>query len=692
MLVALAAAASAQRGVEGDKQFQAALHKEMVDGDLKSAIEEYRSISTRAGVTRDIAAQALVRMADCYQKLGDSQAQAIYERLVRDYADQKDAVAIARARLGSQSAAAGATGMVQRKVWSAPKGGYEVGEGNVSLDGRYIAYPDYETGNLMVHDLVTGRDRPLTNTGYTAASGDAAQLAVISRDGKNVAYGWDNGAAQRYELRVVGLRSDGFPQPRTLFHHDDVGFLVPFDWSSDAKWVAVWLQRKDRTSQLGLISASDGSLRVLKSVDWRGPTRMSFSPDGRYLAYDLSTSDSDTNERDVFVLAVDASAESHVVSSPGYDRLMGWSPDGTRLLFASDRTGTLGLWGLEVADGRSQGTPTLIKPDIPASSIGVTASGALFTVSVIGGQDIMMATLDLETGKLLKSPVSTMRLVGPNRTPDWSPDGKSLAYLSERDRALVIVIRAVDTGQMRELRVDLDYIGVLRWAPDSRSFVVKGNRKGLEGAYQIDAHTGASTQLALTPGTGRSAAQLSPDAKKLYVWGGGVLRGTEGSVFLERDLASGRERELFRGPGPAFPELSPDGRFLAGASCDDRSKSCALMLVPVTGGQPKELLRVKDPQRIDTRGFVSWTPDGQSVIVPLHLDASPSSSVNRELLLVPIDGRAPRKLALDTRNLARGGVRVHPDGRQVAFATGGGRTSEVWVLENFLPAAEAVRR
>ena len=77
LTVALACAASAQSGVQGDKQFQGALQKEMVDGDLKAAIEEYRKVSTRPGVGRELAATSLVRMGECYQKLGDGQARRI---------------------------------------------------------------------------------------------------------------------------------------------------------------------------------------------------------------------------------------------------------------------------------------------------------------------------------------------------------------------------------------------------------------------------------------------------------------------------------------------------------------------------------------------------------------------------------------------------------------------------------------
>ena len=48
-----------------------------------------------------LAAQALVQMAECYQKLGDAESRKIYEQPVRDYIYQNESVAVARARLGN---------------------------------------------------------------------------------------------------------------------------------------------------------------------------------------------------------------------------------------------------------------------------------------------------------------------------------------------------------------------------------------------------------------------------------------------------------------------------------------------------------------------------------------------------------------------------------------------------------------
>jgi hypothetical protein len=67
--------------------------------------------------------------------------------------------------------------------------------------------------------------------------------------------------------------------------------------SPDGTTIAVTVQRPDRTIQLGLVTAADGTLRILKSLEWRGSTGVEFSPDGRYLLYDAPASDRGTGCR-----------------------------------------------------------------------------------------------------------------------------------------------------------------------------------------------------------------------------------------------------------------------------------------------------------------------------------------------------------------------------------------------------------
>ena len=64
---------------------QAAQAKETVQGDLKGAIELYGQAVKEAGARRALAAQALVHMAECCQKMGDAQSRKIHDPVLRDY-------------------------------------------------------------------------------------------------------------------------------------------------------------------------------------------------------------------------------------------------------------------------------------------------------------------------------------------------------------------------------------------------------------------------------------------------------------------------------------------------------------------------------------------------------------------------------------------------------------------------------
>jgi Tol biopolymer transport system component len=361
MAVALAAAETPQ------ELFQKGLVKERSEGKLDDAMQLYRRAAEAAGKDRALAAKALVQLAACYEKLGNLESRRIYERVLREYADQKEAVATARARLGGDAAARN-LGPATRRMWTLPPRG-EIYSGTVTHDGRYVAFVDWAPehhGDLFLHDLMTGASRRLTNTagpGSPSPDDQFAEEYSISRDGKQLAYTWFDGKKDRYELRIIDLQGTGIPQFRRLFDNEDIFWIAPYDWSPDGKSLAVSLHRRDRSAQIGLVTVPEGSLRVLKSVDWRGPSKMFFSADGRYLAYDIPARETSV-QRDVFLLAIDGSSEIPAVAHAANDELMGWSPDGKRLLFTSDRTGSPGLWTATFMDGKPQGGPELVKRDI----------------------------------------------------------------------------------------------------------------------------------------------------------------------------------------------------------------------------------------------------------------------------------------------------------------------------------------
>jgi Tol biopolymer transport system component len=738
-------AVTAQGRDNGEAAFKAAMDKEVVQGDLKGAIEQYKKIAESKD--HAIAVRALIRMAECYQKLGDAESRRVYEQILRNYTDQKEAVTLARSRLAGNAAS---VAMNSKLIWS----GTEVDdEGTISPDGRYVSFPEWKTGALAIREFATGSNRHIVDGKQPQQeAGDSA----ISRDGKLIAYGWHDDTRDHHdELRLANLA--GNANSRHLYDNPDIDWLVPLDWAPDGKSIVIRVARKDGTNQLALVSVPDGSFRVLKSLRWRAAGEAYFSPDGRWLGFDIPESDSQKHA--VFVLSTDGSREVPVNHS-GNDRMAGWSPDGKWLLFTSDRTGSTDLWAVQFGDGVSLGSPQLLKAGLaPSRSLGVSSSGTLYYGQVKGGSPsrIQIGTVDAATGKLTSSTLPKAEsYLDSDKSPQWAPDGKRLAYVSERGpvtaRNDVVVIRSIETGEVREFRdlqgklssANLDswtpdgrlllvngqdlqgrwvsYLmdtetGVLKalgsfdskyynvvWSPDGRSFLIEteGSNPGL---YRVDAGTGSVSQIMpIPPGQGFWGLYpaWSQDGKSVYYRRVFKREGfTCDCAIIERNIASGAERQLARRPSFLGPvRLMPDGQHILADTTDVATNSRVVLLVPTAGGESREVLRVPSglkPDDLNNPNLGQWpfpTPlaDGQSLLVVKRLGDTDSTGGlasgkdPSELWFVPLNGGEPKKIG-NTPPAFNSAI-FGPDRRHFAYVVtdpGSRPTMELWALENFLP-------
>ncbi|MDP9225068.1 MAG: hypothetical protein M3P18_14710, partial [Actinomycetota bacterium] len=115
----------------------------------------------------------------------------------------------------------------------------------------------------------------------------------------------------------------------------------------------------------------------------------------------------------------------------------------------------------------------------------------------LSSADIFLASFDPASGDISSTPVQPIKQFdGFNQSPEWSPDGKYLAYVSKRDpltiSPITLVIRSMESGKVvRELKPKLGYLLVPRWSPDGRTFIARdGDLKGRSGIVKIDAATG----------------------------------------------------------------------------------------------------------------------------------------------------------------------------------------------------------
>jgi Tol biopolymer transport system component len=657
-----------------DVALRAAMETETVKGDLHAAIDQYRKLAAQ---TRDraIAATALVRMAECYQKLGDAQARSIYEQIARDYTDQKDAVAIARARLGTRGTAV-ASAKGDRAVWT----GRDVDLfGTVSPDGRFLTYVDWGGfTNVMIRDLVAGTSRPITNNTKPSEFG-FGQWSAISRDGSQVAYEW-NGLDSVDELRVAGLGAAATSSTRIVKRFQPGESIRPFEWSPDGRLLAVLIERTDRSSQIGTLSVQDGTLRLLKSINWRGVNKMVFSPDGRFIAYEMMPGDA-RDRTHIYVMAIDASRESAVVDDASKNYVMGWSPDGY-VVFGSDRTGTTALWTVRVEDGRATEPPALVKEHIGSTfSLGLTPSGTLYVFQNASAPYVKVAAFDPDSGKLMNGGAAEFhRFIESRGRPQWSADGKHLLYESCSSGGggpCALFDRSSETGAVREIPHGLGYLGFPQFSPDGSMIAASGtDLKGRHGMYLIEAATGKTTLIERPDSTGTNP-EWSPDGRSLRYM---ATLGEE-TVVLEQEVGSLQPREIFRtATRRAFVRLSPDGRLAAFLRYDPGGKTTDVVISPVSSGTPRVVFKADGPNSVDP--VWQWTSDSRAVVLRAQ------RAEGGELWRVGLTG-APQKLAIDVRQW-REGFSIHPDGRHIAFvAQAGAPGAEVWALENFLPAPSA---
>src|SRR5262245_59048745 len=168
--------------------FGAAQHQEEVEGNLKAAIDSYQKVIQKAGANRELAARAHYRTGQCYEKLGQREAAKSYENIVKNFADQSELVAQARARLTAlRGGSAALGGETVRKVWSTG-----TGQGpRLSRDGRFVTYFDGSTNEIALFDLVTGERRNVTNHGTYKIANGVPENPLFSPDGKWIAYEMD---------------------------------------------------------------------------------------------------------------------------------------------------------------------------------------------------------------------------------------------------------------------------------------------------------------------------------------------------------------------------------------------------------------------------------------------------------------------------------------------------------------------
>ncbi|UCE40574.1 MAG: PD40 domain-containing protein [Candidatus Aminicenantes bacterium] len=638
-----------------EELYEAAMFKKESEGDLNGAIQILMRIVREFQGDKKIAGKAQLQIGMCYEKLGKEEAIKAYELVLKNFTDQPELVAAARSRLAALQMAEPIGPVIEKlpKVMEVPA---------FSPDGTKISGIDWSVPgqNISVYDYTTGKQTAITSFKWTGEDWGMTYFPCFSPDGKEVAY-WCAGNSGS-ELRVSTL--DG--KSRTLYRRSEKGTIIPCDWLPDGSAIVVLKQEGAKSLTLGLVPAQGGDLKALRRLDHGRDhaTHPSVSPDGRFIAF----AEGPPGKHDIKVMTVNGEFVGNLTVHPAYDGEVCWSPDGKHIAFISNRHGGRALWGMEVKGGKPAGKPFMISSEMGNTGLLKWTSKGLACEMFVMTWDIFLMAVDPKTGE----PLDEARMLGYTPTgnnccPRWSPDGKYLAFASQKkdslNRGYIVVISPekeeakeypIPTDNYRGFLTDLSWVpdgsglgftmfvpnksdgGQERilfrlnletakwetwpiptrfggtWGPDGTSFVfVKIDERDKNvGIAQWNPYTGEERIIYRVPQDVKprivtGGIKFSQDAKKLVF--------TLNSNFLfVLDLETGEVKSL--GSDLRSATWSPNGELLLALNNREDGWPTTMSVLPTEGGERTEI-KLGDKLPKDYHLMQPhWSPDGKQIV------------------------------------------------------------------------------
>jgi Tol biopolymer transport system component len=282
----------------------------------------------------------------------------------------------------------------------------------------------YEEANLVVAPLAGGTAKVVVRGGYFGryvpggpSSPTSGHLIYMSQ-GTVFAVPFDLARLETIGPAVPALdavASTSGGGVRLALSAD--GTLVYVPDAAPAAHAIDWVTRDGTTSRLHPDSAN-----------WANPR---FSPDGRTLAVDIS----DGKQRDIWLYDWTHDTLRQLTFGPSDDRLPLWTPDGRRLVFASDqaRAGVFNLYW-KPADGSGEATRLTDSPEIQVPSSWHPSGRFLAFLSLRARPAVMILPMsgDEPHGWTPGEPTVLVE-GGPGSWSAFSPDGRWIAYVQGGD-------------------------------------------------------------------------------------------------------------------------------------------------------------------------------------------------------------------------------------------------------------------
>jgi Tol biopolymer transport system component len=343
-----------------------------------------------------------------------------------------------------------------------------------------------------------------------------------------------------------------------------------------------------------------------------------------------------------------------------------WSADGGSIFFSSYRGGGINVWRIPVD---LDGAPAGQLEQITAGSghdvdLDVTRSdNRLVFATLRQNADIWKVPIEPSTGTISGPAEQVVATTRENSRGAWSPDGRQIAFNSDRGGDMNLWLVSLNDGRARQLTRGPGGDFQPTWSPDGKSLVFFSGRSGAVDIWRFDFEGDVLTRLTDGHGIninpffsqdGQRIAFHSDRDGRLEVW------------VMNHDGSEPRQLTTVGASGH-FVRWSPDGSGVY-FRCPV-PPSPGVRVVPASGGEPLAFPTLVGGSHI------SFSPDHSSMMDVIG---------HRALWLSPLDGSPARKVFEFDDPESRIDYPVwSPDGRWILFDRFVPRGGDVWTVEGF---------